>query len=182
MHTAEPCDWIHHTKECHGAQRGGDEHRYDRALRTERTTDECHERYVAKSHSLALERHFAEPTDNGDHARAGACTDQCLIRSRKWRHLAEKERDDRRHQRPAETEQSKAIGNEIGLEVGHRDPQQHRAEYRTRSAANVGPKTMTDASHPKATIDSMIGYIGEMDSVQHRQRARRTSQLAIGMF
>src|SRR5437588_346178 len=66
MHTAEPCDWIHHTKECHGAQRGGDEHRYDRALRTERTTDERHERYVAESHSLALERHFAEPTEGHD--------------------------------------------------------------------------------------------------------------------
>jgi hypothetical protein len=41
---------------------------------------------------------------------------------------------------------------------------------------------MAHASQMSATVSSTMGYIGEIDSVQQRQRARSTSQLTNGTF
>ena len=62
---------------------GAEEYGHQRARRTERGADERHQRHVAQSHRLALRDHFAEPADDRDHARAGTCTDERIVRRRR---------------------------------------------------------------------------------------------------
>src|SRR5690606_2656807 len=51
-----------------------------------------------------------------------------------------------------------------------------------RTAVNVGPNTSSAPSQPMATVNSTIGYSGEIDSLHPRQRPRSRSQPTIGTF
>ena len=64
-------------------ERRADEHGHQRARRTERGTDERHQRHVTESHRFALCHDFAEPSDDRDHPRARTRTDECIVRRRR---------------------------------------------------------------------------------------------------
>ena len=89
---AEQRDRNHDAGERDGAERGAEEDRDERARGTERGADERHQRHVAKAHRLALRRHLAEPSDDGDHAGARARSDQRVVRRSEQLGFAAEER------------------------------------------------------------------------------------------
>src|SRR5688500_5362501 len=78
---ADASHGIHDEEERHRAKQRGREDGNDRARRSERGAGEGHQGHVPHSHRFALERHFAEPTDDRDEARTGARTDEGIVRT-----------------------------------------------------------------------------------------------------
>ena len=114
--------------ERHGTECRAEEHGDQRARRSERGTDERHQRHVTEAHRFALGHHFAEPSDDRDHPRAGTRPDESIVRRGEHLSFAAEERDHRRGQREHQSEERESVGNQVVHGVGHRDAEQHGAE------------------------------------------------------
>ena len=160
VQTTHPRHGIDDTEKSDGAERRRCEHGHDRPLRTEGSADERHERHVAKPHRFALQRHFAEPTDDRDHSCTGARADQRIVRSGEGRDVSEEERDDRGGERPTQPEEREAVGNEIGLEIGDGDAEQNGAKDRDPHRGEGGTERCNRCEPPERNGELDCGIHG----------------------
>src|SRR5215469_15210002 len=110
---ANPGNGHDHHQERDGANRRTQEDGEKGTRRTERGSDDGHERDIAKAHRLSPERDLSEPADDRDRSSPDACANQCVVRQGESATVTDEGAYDGRREEPDQAKHGEPVWDEI---------------------------------------------------------------------